>query len=230
MLHRFEVDALRGGEPKVLRQWQAITGDIYARAGKRALDLTLCLLALPIVLTILLVAWVIGQFAGGQVFFVQPRVGRGGRVFGCFKLRTMVIDADAELVRLCRENPAIAAEWQTYQKLENDPRIGRWGAFLRKSSIDELPQIFNVLLGDMSLVGPRPFMAEQEAIYRAGGGIHYYLMRPGITGPWQVEGRGDTHFLSRIKHDKAYFGNLTLLNDLRLIFRTASTVLRMTGG
>ncbi|MBT0958242.1 sugar transferase [Alphaproteobacteria bacterium KMM 3653] len=201
----------------------------YRSIGKRSIDIILSLLALPLVFLILSVVWVVGQFSGGQVFFAQDRVGKNGRVFRCFKVRSMVINAEEVLQELCASDPKIAEEWEQFQKLQNDPRINRWGAFLRKTSIDELPQFLNVLRGDMSLVGPRPFMVSQTEIYQAGGGRHYFSMQPGITGNWQVEGRGDTSFLSRIAYDRLYSQNMSLSEDLRLLGRTAQVLLRMSG-
>ncbi len=202
---------------------------LYARVGKRTLDVFLTLLALPLILPLLGAIWVLGQFNGGQVFFAQDRVGRNGKVFRCLKVRTMVPDAEEVLKNLCKDDPEIAAEWDTYQKLQNDPRISRWGRFLRKTSIDELPQFFNVLAGDMSLVGPRPFMTCQTQIYLAGGGHHYFSMRPGITGSWQVDDRGDTSFLSRVHYDRQYYHRLSFGQDLRLLGRTAQVVLKRSG-
>ncbi|WP_281982823.1 sugar transferase [Thalassorhabdomicrobium marinisediminis] len=202
---------------------------LYNVYGKRAFDIALSLIALPFVIAILLPVVVVGLFTGGQVFFLQDRIGKDGRVFRCIKVRTMVVDADKRLAELCASDPAIAEEWETNQKLANDPRVNRWGWFLRKTSIDELPQVFNVLRGDMSFVGPRPFMASQKAMYMAAGGRHYFQVRPGISGNWQVEGRGDSSFLSRIAFDRAYVQRLSFREDLRITAKTLKVLLRMTG-
>ncbi|PVA08154.1 sugar transferase [Thalassorhabdomicrobium marinisediminis] len=202
---------------------------LYNVYGKRAFDIVLSLIALPFVIAILLPVVVVGLFTGGQVFFLQDRIGKDGRVFRCIKVRTMVVDADKRLAELCASDPAIAEEWETNQKLANDPRVNRWGKFLRKTSIDELPQVFNVLRGDMSFVGPRPFMASQKAMYMAAGGQHYFKVRPGISGNWQVEGRGDSSFLSRIAFDRAYVQRLSFREDLRITAKTLKVLLRMTG-
>jgi lipopolysaccharide/colanic/teichoic acid biosynthesis glycosyltransferase len=167
---------------------------------------------------------------GGPAFFGQPRIGQNGGVFKFWKLRTMRVDADEVLRRICAEDPAIAAEWEQFQKLKNDPRVTRIGRFLRATSLDEIPQIWNVFIGDMSLVGPRPMLEEQEAMYRAGGGgIGYFGMRPGITGPWQIDGRGTTKFLDRIGYDNHYYETVSLRADVSYIVRTVGVVFQRTG-
>ena len=201
----------------------------YPRYGKRALDLALAVLMLPVIMPILALICAIARFEGGQAILAQERVGRGGRRYRCYKIRTMVPDAEKVLAELCAADPEVAAEWNTYQKLRNDPRVTRFGAFLRKTSLDELPQIFNVLSGDMSLVGPRPFMICQEETYRIAGGDAYYRVRPGITGPWQVSGRNATSFVERVEFDTEYLTTLCPLNDARLLLRTVSVVLAKTG-
>ena len=201
----------------------------YARFGKRYLDISLCIIGLPIVVLILATVWIIGQFLGGKVLFTQKRVGKDGKIFNCFKVRTMEINADQILAELCTTNPKIASEWNKYQKLKNDPRISRWGAFLRKTSIDELPQVFNVLRGDMSVVGPRPFMVSQEDLYRKNGGDHYFSLRPGITGKWQVYDRGKTSFVSRVDYDQMYASEMSLALDLQTILKTFKIMLKLSG-
>lgn len=202
---------------------------LYARFGKRLLDVGLVLLAAPIVLPVIAVLWLFVRRDGGFGFYAQERIGRGGQVFACWKLRTMQMDAEQKLEDLCRVDPKLAAEWTRDQKLESDPRVTPLGAFLRASSLDELPQLFNVLRGDMSLVGPRPFMASQEALYRDAGGAAYFKMRPGITGLWQVHGRGSTAFVERIAYDNAYVHKLSLRADIALLLRTVSVVLNGAG-
>jgi lipopolysaccharide/colanic/teichoic acid biosynthesis glycosyltransferase len=204
-------------------------GRVYAVFGKRILDIILALLLMPVLLPILAVIWVVIQRDGGSAVFAQPRIGLNGRSFTCFKFRTMVVNAERVLEEMCEKDPAIAAEWHTYQKLRHDPRISKIGKVLRATSLDELPQIFNVLRGDMSLVGPRPFLPAQKAIYDAAGGKAYYHMRPGITGPWQVFGRGATTFEDRVTFDETYYSKLNFLSDLSLILRTARVVLCRTG-
>ena len=202
---------------------------IYARFGKRALDLFLSLLMLPVLLPIIAILWLVIRSDGKAAFFCQPRVGRNGRVFNCYKFRTMVPDAERVLAEMCARDPAVAAEWNTFQKLRKDPRITAIGRVLRKTSLDELPQIINVLKGDMSLVGPRPFMPSQDALYREEGGRAYYHLRPGVTGMWQIFSRHDTTFASRVRFDETYGAKLSMLGDLALILRTATVVVSRTG-
>ncbi|EAR50713.1 bacterial sugar transferase [Oceanicola granulosus HTCC2516] len=204
-------------------------GFFYRVAGKRLLDIAACLALAPFVLPIIALAWLAARLQGGPAFFAQERVGQGGATFRCYKLRTMVPDAEARLARLCARDPRLAAEWRTYQKLRDDPRVTPLGRLLRRTSLDELPQLWNVLRGDMSLVGPRPFTIEQESLYRAAGGSHYYSLRPGLTGPWQVSARGKTTFAERVRFDRAYSAALSPRTDLRLLLRTVRVVLRANG-
>jgi lipopolysaccharide/colanic/teichoic acid biosynthesis glycosyltransferase len=202
---------------------------LYRRYGKRLFDLSLSLVLLLFVVPIIAVLALMVALQGGSPFFSQPRVGRYGQTFRCFKLRTMVKDADEKLKALCESDEAIAREWAETQKLRNDPRTTALGRFLRKSSLDELPQIVNVLKGDMSLVGPRPFMLDQRELYDSVGDRAYYDLRPGITGLWQVTERGQSDFITRVHHDEAYSEKMSLLLDLKLIIATIHVVLRRTG-
>lgn len=200
---------------------------LYPRHVKRVLDILLALIAAPAVLSIVLPLALLIALQHGSPFYVQERVGRGGRIFRMWKLRTMVRDADALLERHLAENPAALLEWNKFQKLHDDPRITPLGAFLRRSSIDELPQLWNVFKGDMSIVGPRPFMPSQRALYT---GEEYYRMAPGVTGLWQVSSRNEASFAQRAQFDRLYFHDLSLRTDLALILRTIGVVLRPTGG
>ena len=148
-------------------------------------------------------------------FYRQARVGRGGRIYRIWKLRSMVMNADQKLEAHLAADPAARAEWDETQKLKRDPRITRFGRLIRKSSLDELPQLWNVLIGDMSLVGPRPMMPDQRALYP---GRAYYALRPGITGPWQVSERNATSFADRARFDDKYHDrDLSLATDVRLL-------------
>jgi lipopolysaccharide/colanic/teichoic acid biosynthesis glycosyltransferase len=198
----------------------------YARGAKRLLDVVAVLLALPLVLPLIAVLALIVAADGASPFYVQRRLGRGGRSFRMWKLRTMVPEADQALARHLAHDPAARAEWAVRQKLSNDPRITRVGRLLRKSSLDELPQLLNVLLGDMSLVGPRPMMPHQAPLYP---GRAYYALRPGITGPWQVSDRNACSFADRAAFDAEYRQTLSFLGDLRLLSATVRAVLRGTG-
>lgn len=199
---------------------------IYARRGKRALDLALTLLAAPFVLPLVALLAALVALDGGPAFYGQARLGRGGRVFTCWKLRSMAVDAEARLATLLAEDPAAAAEWARCQKLRRDPRVTPIGRFLRAASLDELPQLWNVVTGEMSLVGPRPMTPEQAPLYP---GRAYFEMRPGITGPWQVSERHKGAFAGRATHDAAYLRELSLATDLRLLARTVTVVLRGQG-
>lgn len=208
-----------------IRAHQART--VYRLHAKRALDIAIVLLAaIPAALIILGAALMLILREGGSPFYRQERIGLNGRVFGMWKLRTMVKGADLVLESYLSENPAARAEWDRHQKLKNDPRITRFGHFLRRSSLDELPQLWNVLTGDMSIVGPRPMMCNQRALYP---GTEYYVMRPGITGFWQTSARNDSSFHERAGFDQAYYRSLSLRTDLQIIGRTFGVVLRGTG-
>ena len=190
------------------------------------LDLSLVLIAIPVVLPLVLLLALAVAATGGKPFYSQLRIGKGGRTFRIWKLRTMMHDADAYLEAYLQANPAANAEWAATQKLKNDPRITPLGRILRKTSADELPQLFNVLTGTMSLVGPRPMMVDQQRYYN---GQSYYEMRPGITGLWQVSDRNECNFRDRVAFDNAYARTVSLKTDLGLLLRTVSVVCRATG-
>jgi lipopolysaccharide/colanic/teichoic acid biosynthesis glycosyltransferase len=198
----------------------------YRTLGKRALDIALVLLSAPVVVPLVLVLALFGALEGGRPFYVQSRVGQGGRVFRILKLRTMVTNADALLAAHLEADPAACAEWDASQKLKCDPRVTRIGRILRKTSLDELPQFWNVLRGDMSLVGPRPMMVCQQVLYP---GRAYFRLRPGVTGPWQVSDRHESEFVDRVRHDDEYDRVVSFTGDLRLLWRTVAVVLRGTG-
>ena len=198
----------------------------YARFGKRPLDILAVILVLPIVLPVILLLAAIVMCQGGKPFYTQMRVGRSGRDFRLWKLRTMVHDADKRLEEYLATDPAARAEWDSTQKLKKDPRITRFGHFLRKSSLDELPQLWNVFAGDMSIVGPRPMMVEQAQLYP---GADYYHLRPGVTGLWQISDRNDSTFAARATFDADYARSLSFTGDASIIVRTVGVVLRCTG-
>ncbi len=199
---------------------------LYRAAGKRAFDILFVLLTAPIALPLVFIPALLIALGHGQPFYVQERVGRGGRIFRMLKLRSMVHDADDRLEAYLQADPAARREWIEKQKLRNDPRITAFGHFLRKTSLDELPQLWNVLMGDMSIVGPRPMMVEQKKMYP---GTAYYSLRPGITGPWQVSDRNRASFAERAVYDQGYDQTLSFGTDLKLLVRTAGAVCRATG-
>ncbi|EAR51185.1 bacterial sugar transferase [Oceanicola granulosus HTCC2516] len=192
-------------------------------------DILFVLLIAPFVLPLIAVLALLVRLDGGPAFYSQVRVGRGGRKFRMLKLRTMVRDADSRLAQHLAQNPQAAAEWAQKQKLVDDPRITPLGRVLRRTSLDELPQILNVLRGNMSVVGPRPFTAEQEAEYRQCGGALYFAMRPGLTGPWQVSDRHGSRFVDRKLFDDHYVRTLSLGNDLRYVLLTVVAMIACTG-
>lgn len=199
----------------------------YHRVLKRPIDVALVLLAAPIILpVVLLMALLIFLHDGHRPFYWSERVGRGGRTFHMLKLRSMVPDANARLQAYLASDAEAAEEWTRTQKLKYDPRITRFGRMLRKTSLDELPQFWNVFKGDMALVGPRPMMPDQRPIYP---GWAYYTLRPGVTGPWQVSDRNECEFARRADFDLDYHRDLSFVNDLRLLAKTVGVVLRGTG-
>ena len=199
---------------------------VYRDRVKRLLDVVLVLVSLPVTVPLIALAAALVSLQGGRPFYTQPRVGRGGALFRMWKLRTMEVGAEHSLETHLARDPALRAEWDAHQKLRRDPRITRIGQFLRKSSLDELPQIWNILRGDMSLVGPRPMMPFQRALY---SGSAYYRLRPGLTGLWQVSARNDSVFAYRAACDSRYERRMSLLLDVKLILFTFVVVFRGTG-
>ncbi len=176
----------------------------------------------------LLVAALIKLQDGGGVLYRHDRVGRCGRMFGCFKFRSMVRDADERLRQHLSVDLDAAAEWRRSNKLLNDPRITPLGQFLRATSLDEVPQLLNVIAGDMSLVGPRPVVEDELPRYGIER-VHYFCARPGLTGLWQVTGRSDASYARRISLDKEYVQNWSLSRDVSICFRTLWVVLLRSG-
>ncbi len=176
----------------------------------------------------LFVALAIFSTERGSVFFGHGRIGYKGRKFRCLKFRSMVPDADKVLAEYLSSNPTAKVEWDATQKLRHDPRITSLGRFLRTTSIDELPQLINVVRGDMSLVGPRPIV--QAEVDRYGNHIHAYTStRPGITGLWQVSGRSDVDYGRRVMLDTHYVSNWSLPGDLLILIRTVKVVFSQSG-
>lgn len=204
-----------------LRYWPA-------RVLKRVFDLAaalvlLVLLALPLLYIALRI-----KRDGGPAIFAHQRVGQSGRMFPCFKFRTMHVDAEQQLRELLARDPAARAEWDREFKLRNDPRITSIGHFLRRTSLDELPQLFNVIRGEMSLVGPRPVIRAELSKY--GDDVDYFLMvRPGMTGLWQVSGRNDVDYDTRVYLDTWYVKNWSLWYDIAILFKTVRVVFARKG-
>jgi exopolysaccharide production protein ExoY len=165
----------------------------------------------------------------GPVFYRHRRIGRDGRVFHCLKFRTMYRNADSRLDEILRRDPQAAAEFAATFKLKNDPRITRIGRILRKTSLDEMPQFINVVAGEMSVVGPRPIVAEELVRYGDWAG-NLLAVRPGVTGHWQVSGRNDTTYDERVALDMHYLRNWSLSEDIRIVFKTIGAILERANG
>ena len=197
--------------------------------AKRALDIIGAGVGLVLLAPFFLIVALLVRADGGPAFFAHQRVGRGGKLFGCLKFRSMVIDSQARLEALLASDPAARAEWEATRKLKNDPRITRIGRFLRSTSLDELPQLINVLRGEMSLVGPRPVQEAEIDRYYGASAAHYMAVRPGITGLWQVSGRSETSYESRVALDVSYVSRPSMLADLSILLRTPVAVLSRRG-
>jgi len=196
---------------------------------KRVLDILICAAAMPVVLPLLAaLALLIRLGSEGNVIYRQERIGKNGKPFLLYKFRTMTADADNRLKRYLAENPALAVEWAENQKLKNDPRLTRTGYFLRKYSLDELPQIINILLGDMTLVGPRPIVASETVKY--GRYFEEYCeVRPGLTGLWQTSGRNDTTYSQRVAYDHYYVTHWSLGLDIWIMAKTIPVAINGRG-
>jgi lipopolysaccharide/colanic/teichoic acid biosynthesis glycosyltransferase len=192
------------------------------------MDCVICLLAAPFAIAVGLVIALLIKLDGGPAFYSQPRIGRGGQLFHCLKFRSMILDADQRLHDVLARDPLARAEWEHYQKLARDPRITPIGKVIRATSLDELPQLINVWRGEMSIVGPRPIMTDQIALY----GEHfddYCTLRPGITGLWQIGGRNDCTFAERVRLDMEYARTWSILGDIRIILLTIPAVVAGKG-
>ncbi len=196
--------------------------------AKRTVDIIVSGTALILLSPIMLVIAAFVRLDGGSSFFGHKRLGRGGKIFPCLKFRTMVMNGDKVLKEYLQNNPEAEVEWKATQKLQNDPRVTRLGKFLRSTSIDELPQLINVLRGDMSLVGPRPIVKDEVAHY-SHDIAHYYSVRPGVTGLWQVSGRNDVSYTQRVQMDSWYVRNWSLWHDVAIICKTFPAVFKRSG-
>lgn len=197
--------------------------------AKRVVDIVTASIALlllwPLIAIALIATWISSP---GPLIFGHERIGFNGRNFRCLKIRTMVTNADVVLRDLLESDPGAAREWEESQKLRNDPRVHRVGAILRKTSIDELPQLWNVIKGDMSIVGPRPIVAAEVRRYSHNFSA-YTATRPGITGLWQVMGRSDCSYEERVSFDIAYVSGWTLVRDVWIMVKTFHVVLSWSG-
>jgi Undecaprenyl-phosphate galactose phosphotransferase WbaP len=201
---------------------------LLALTSKRCFDVVMAVLLILVLSCVMLALmwWV--RRDGKPALYRHQRVGINGRPFHCLKFRSMVADADRVLADLLAQDPEARAEWAATQKLRRDPRITPVGRFLRNTSLDELPQLFNVLRGDMSLVGPRPIVAAETHFY--GDHIEdYYAIRPGITGLWQVSGRSDTTYEQRVALDVSYARDWSLGSDIMILLKTLPVVMLRRG-
>lgn len=201
---------------------------VYAQVLKRWFDLAVALMLVPVLLPVIAVLWVVVRADGGPGFFGHKRVGKDGRTFRCWKIRTMVPNAEEKLQALLASDEAAAAEWARDHKLTKDPRITLIGRFLRQTSLDELPQIWNVVLGEMSFVGPRPIVDAELEKY----GVHqaaYLSMKPGVTGLWQVSGRNDVTYDERVAMDIEYLQVMSCATDIKLMVKTFTAMCNRTG-
>lgn len=204
-------------------------GAVLGGPLKHALDVVGAVFALLLLSPLfLMVAAIMKLSDPGPVFFAHRRIGQGGRSFLCLKFRTMIVDGPEVLARHLAANSAAAAEWEATRKLRQDPRVTPLGEILRKTSLDELPQLVNILRGEMSFVGPRPVVLAE--IERYGANSEFYLCaRPGLTGLWQVSGRNDVSYQARVGFDRQYAETWSLWNDVKIVARTIPAVMKSEG-
>ena len=204
-----------------LRRWPA-------RLTKRIFDTLSALVLLILLSPLMLVLGLLIRRDGGPALFAHPRVGKRGKVFHCYKFRTMVVDAEHRLEQLLQQRPELRSQWENERKLRHDPRVNRIGRLLRATSLDELPQLINVIRGEMSLVGPRPVVRAE--LRRFGADVDYYLLvRPGMTGLWQISGRSQLDYDKRVYLDVWYVKNWSLWYDLIILFKTVRVVIARHG-
>ena len=197
---------------------------------KRIFDLSLTILGGICIFPLLILIYILILQSGRPAIFKHNRIGKDGKSFPCFKFRTMFIDADIRLQQLLTDHPELRQEWESSFKLADDPRITAIGKFLRKTSLDELPQLLNVLRGEMSLVGPRPILQEElDKFYTDEERKLYYSTTPGITGLWQVMGRSDLDYPTRVKLDMEYISKQSLWFDICILVKTVWVVLHRKG-
>lgn len=204
-----------------LRRWPA-------RLTKRIFDTLSALFLLIILSPVLALIALMVRRDGGPAVFAHPRVGKRGKIFNCYKFRTMVVDAENQLEKLLQQRPELRSQWEADRKLHHDPRVSPLGRFLRRSSLDELPQLINVVRGEMSLVGPRPVVRSE--LRRFGSDVGYYLLvRPGMTGLWQISGRSSLDYDKRVYLDAWYVKNWSFWYDLIILFKTINVVFSRQG-
>jgi len=199
------------------------------RAAKRFLDVAIAVSALLILAPVMVAIYLAIKMSDrGPALFKQERIGLGGQTFGCFKFRSMVLNADEALLQHLASNAEARLEWERDHKLTDDPRVTQIGRFLRKTSLDELPQLLNVLVGDMSVVGPRPIVRAEMVRYGEKF-RHYRSVRPGLTGLWQISGRSDCSYPERVALDARYVEEWSLKTDVAILLKTVPAVLKQQG-
>ncbi|WP_082522069.1 sugar transferase [Ramlibacter sp. Leaf400] len=233
-MYRSEVETSIGGAPRhhSLQKLEDApkTQSRLQHALRRTLDIVLASVFVLSFFWLFLVVWLgVRVTTGSPALYSHKRVGKAGREFGCLKFRSMVVDSDRRLQQLLESSPAARAEWTETFKLRNDPRITPFGRFIRRTSLDELPQFFNVIRGHMSLVGPRPVTRQELDLHYGPEARHYASVKPGITGLWQVSGRSELAYSQRVRHDVDYVQTRTIRLDLWILCRTVAVVLGRQG-
>jgi len=198
------------------------------RSAKRAKDMLVSGSALLVLSPIMIAIALLVKRDGGPCLFGHSRLGKNGEIFKCLKFRSMIHNSQEVLARHLAENPEARAEREADHKLKNDPRVTRIGSFLRKTSLDELPQLINVLKGEMSLVGPRPIVSAEVVKYDRAI-AHYYSVSPGITGLWQISGRNDVSYEQRVMLDSFYVRNWSLWRDITIMLKTVPALINRSG-
>lgn len=195
------------------------------RIVKRIVDIIGALIGCIILIPLTICIWMANIIAkdNGPVFYVQKRIGKNGKVFKMYKYRSMVVNADKKLRRYLLDNEEANEEFVQYRKLKNDPRITPIGKFIRKTSLDEFPQFINILRGDMSLVGPRPYLPREKRVMKKAYN-EIIKVKPGLTGPWQVNGRSEVTIEDRLKMDVEYVKNENLLSDIKFLIKTVTRI------
>ncbi|HEX7638983.1 MAG TPA: sugar transferase [Burkholderiaceae bacterium] len=196
---------------------------------KRAFDLASVVVILALFGWLMLIIAVAVRLTGGGVIFGHERVGRGGRVFRCYKFRSMVPNSEEVLRQLLETDAEAREQWARDFKLKDDPRITRIGRFIRKTSLDELPQLWNVVKGEMSIVGPRPVIQTEFDQYYGNAREHYLSVPPGLTGLWQVSGRNDLDYVQRVELDKRYVETWNVFSDFMIVMRTVKVMIGRHG-
>lgn len=223
----FNLEVLKDEElPELLRELKTIVKNIVLRGIDIVGSLLGMMITLPLSMVVLINNLKTKDY--GPLFYVHERIGKNGKTFKMYKFRTMVVNADEKLNEILEQDKALKEEYKKYKKLKNDPRVTKFGEFLRKTSLDEFPQFINVLKGEMSLVGPRPYMPKE---IEDMGTYYKYIIKhkPGITGLWQISGRSELSFTDRLDLDMKYHYRKTVKNDIRILLITALITLKRKG-